>query len=84
MRGVGRAACGGGCKKAVEGCRMAIGGQKGRVKVVLPLLQPSRRQNDVHAPPRYLPVARRLFVFPYEAEGNGGFKGDIVENRVTN
>lgn len=56
----------GGVQLAEEGAkrpwRDAIGGQKGRVKVVLPLLQPSRRRNDVHAPSRYLPVARRLTV----------------------
>ena len=68
---------------------MAIGGQKGRVKVILPLLQPSRRQNDdVHAPsrPALSSGCAATVCFPlWNREGNGGFhRRDIVENRVTN
>ena len=58
------------------------GDEKGRVKVVLPFHQPSRRQTD----PLMRPLSRhvifrqqRLFVFS-ERDKNGS--DDIVENRV--
>lgn len=63
-----------------DGDRGTKGPCKSSTSVTPAVPAPERRARG----PRYLPVARRLFVFPYEAEGNGGFKGDIVENRVTN
>lgn len=66
-----------------EGVGLAKGDEKGRVKVVLPFHQPSRRQNDPSMRPlsrRVIFRQQRLFVFS-ERDKNGS--DDIVENRVS-